>query len=110
MNKRDTQIAIPAIIPAIIPITSSTSNSEIQSIFETIMAELLGLEIKSDLSSVKIDSNSKLFWGSAIISDKIVVNFAASVIDLSVNYLQTNLNVLKWISTAFKLVTFHYLA
>ena len=69
-------------IPTIIPITRSTLNPEIQSIFETIKTSLFGLQIKSYLSSITTNSNSKLFWGFTIISDKICVNFATRVIEV----------------------------
>ena len=39
----------------------------------------MDLAIKLDISSVMIDSNSKLFSESRIISDKIFVNFATRV-------------------------------
>jgi hypothetical protein len=49
----------------------------------------MDLAIKLDIYSVRVDSNSKLFSESRIISDKIFVNFATSVmgsiVELSVN-------------------------
>ena len=77
MNKRHIEIAILTIIS----IKSPRLTLKIQSIFETIKTSLFGLQIKSYLSSISTNSNSKLFLGSAIILDKMVVNFATRVMD-----------------------------
>ena len=55
----------------------------------------MGLAIKLQISSVMINSNYKLFSESRMISDKIFVNFATSVMSSIVKLLVNRIECLK---------------
>ena len=100
MNKKDIQIAIPAIIPNYKYNIKSRNTVN----FWDSKRQLLDLQIIWESLSIIGNPNSKLFWGSTTISDEMFVNFAASVMDSVIELLQTNLNVLKWIRVTLELV------
>ena len=77
MNKKDIQIAIPAIIPNYKYNIKSRNTVN----FWDSKRQLLDLQIIWDSLSIIGNPNSKLFWGSTTISDEMFVNFAASVMD-----------------------------